>query len=497
VLNTLEIASRSPLISVIMPAFNHDRYMGEALDSVGAQALEDIELIVVDDGSDRLIEGLVLAKVPAATIIRQTNAGPSAARNAGIARARGRFIAFLDADDVWVATALQRLFKGFKDAPAVQIVQGNHRQFFVPGDVASLKDARIGPARLAFNLGAVLVRREVFLKYGMLDEDLRRGEDVDLFLRWAESGVARLIIPDTVLYYRKYKTSRHHVPIVDPREQTTQMECSWSELLHRSLARRRTSALAVGQGATCTTVAQPLAAAVAVIVTVCNGMPYLPDAIAAIRRQTLPPHEIVAVVGRSDDGTLEYLRSQPEIGVIEQSGFGPAAGRNAGLQATKCPLVAFCDHDNLWHPDKLEKQVAVLSQFSAPAACIVNFEEYSEEEFAEQNADLFWNVPTLAWTPSALLAHRDVFASVGQFDPALGLGCDTDWFRRLRQLDIPCGVAGRILLRKRRHAANLSRDPHADRAAMFKMPGKMRSELKHASERRPPSPGKPSDHGSQ
>ena len=146
VLNTLEIASRSPLITVIMPAFNHDRYMGEALDSVGAQALEDIELVVVDDGSDTLVEGLVRAKVPAATIIRQTNAGPSAARNAGIARARGRFIAFLDADDVWVATALQRLLKGFKDAPACAACHSVFCPSKEPIDILAASRVLIGQA---------------------------------------------------------------------------------------------------------------------------------------------------------------------------------------------------------------------------------------------------------------------------------------------------------------------------------------------------------------
>jgi glycosyltransferase involved in cell wall biosynthesis len=205
-------------------------------------------------------------------------------------------------------------------------------------------------------------------------------------------------------------------------------------------------------------------------------MPYLPDTVAAIRQQTLLPQEIIAVVGQSDDGTLEYLRSAPDIRVIEQSGIGLAAARNSALDAVKCPLVAFCDHDDLWHPAKLEKQVAVVGQFAAPAACIVNFEELSEPGAAVPVTDRFRDVPTLAWTPSALLAHREVFTSVGEFDPALGLGCDTDWFRRLRETDIPCGVAGGVLLRKRRHANNLSRDPQTNRAAMFKVLRKLRNE---------------------
>ena len=459
---TTRSATRQPLVSVVIPAYNQNPYIEEALDSVRAQGLEELELIVVDDGSDTPVETLVRAKVPSAVIVRQANAGPSAARNVGITYARGRFVAFLDADDLWTVTALQRLLKGFTDAPGAAVVQGNLRQFITPGDVPSIDGVWIGPPFQSFNVGALLVRREVFLDAGLFDESLRHSEDVDLFIRWAERGTARLVIPDVVLRYRKYQ-ARPGGSAVDQRR-------LWIERLHRSMARRRATAAPVGRG--------PATQPVSVALTVRNGMPFLPDAVAAIRRQTLLPHEIVAVVGASRDGTLKYLRSAADIRVIEQSGIGLAAARNVALQTVRCPLIAFCDHDDLWHPAKLEKQVAVVSQFSSPAACIVNFEEFSEIDAAKPHADPFWDVPTLAWTPSALLAHRDVFTSVGLFDPALGLGCDADWFRRLRQSGIPCGVAGRVLLRKRRHASNLSRDPRINRAAMFKMLRKTRGELK-------------------
>jgi glycosyltransferase involved in cell wall biosynthesis len=218
--------------------------------------------------------------------------------------------------------------------------------------------------------------------------------------------------------------------------------------------------------------------AVSVIVAVRNGMPYVPEAVAAIRQQTLPPMEILAVVGPSEDGTMEYLRSEHGVSVIEQSGIGLAAARNAGLQTAKHPLIAFCDHDDLWHPSKLEKQAEIISKFSGPAACIVNFEEFREDGSTTLSNELHGNVPTLAWTPSALLAHHDVFTSIGPFDPELGLGCDADWFRRFRQSNLPCGVAEDVLLRKRRHAANLSNDPETNREAMFKVIRKTRNELK-------------------
>jgi glycosyltransferase involved in cell wall biosynthesis len=473
---TAGVASRPPLVSVVIPTFNHNHYIGEALVSVLAQRVEDLELIVVDDGSDTPVEPLVRGKAPNATVVRQVNAGPSAARNAGVGRAEGSFVACLDADDLWTSGALERLLKGFRDAPGAAVVQGNVRNFLTPNDAPSFNGARIGQPFQGFSVGALLARREVLLDGGLFDESLRLSEDVDLFIRWVEQRRARLVIPDVVLHHRKYLARSQSASIakaVSPGG-TTADECRlWMERLHRSMARRRSNAtpalLQNGRAAT---------PAVSVILTVRNGMPHLQEAVAAIRQQTLSPHEIVAVVGRSNDGTLEYLRSEPGIRVLEQSDVGLAAARNAALEAAKCPLLAFCDHDDLWHPAKLEKQVAVVSQFSAPGACIVNFKEFSKADSTEPTADLLRDVPTLAWTPSALLAHREVFRAVGPFDPTLGLGCDVDWFRRLRQLDIPCGVAGRALLRKRRHASNLSHDPKTNRAAMFKMLRKARRELK-------------------
>ena len=462
---TGEIASRPPLISVVMPAYNHNNYIGVAIESIRAQELQGLELIVVDDGSDAPVDAIVREKLPNATIIRQSNVGPSAARNKGIAHARGQFVAFLDADDLWTATALKRLLKGFRDAPGVDVVQGNVRQFVAPNDAPSIDGARFGPPYQSFNVGALLVRREVLLGDGLFDENLRRSEDVDLFIRWSERKITRLVIPEVVLRYRKHEADARRggrTKVIGPSGgAAANVRSDWLKLLHRSMTRRRTDAVRELAGIR-SAQAKPSPPAVSVIVTVQNGMPYLREAVAAIRRQTLLPREIVAVVGCSEDGTPEYLRSQPDIRVIEQSGVGLGAARNAALEAVRCPLVAFCDHDDVWDPAKLEKQVAVLAQFSAPAACIVNFAEFFEKGAGIRTASLFGDIPTPGWTPSALLAHREVFESIGPFDPELGLACDADWFRRLRQSDIPCGIAGRVLLLKRRHASNLSRNPETN-----------------------------------
>jgi glycosyltransferase involved in cell wall biosynthesis len=99
---------RGPKVSVILPAFNAESTVGRALASVVAQAVPDVELIVVNDGSTDGTADVVRALCPTARIVTQPNRGVAAARNTGIANARGELIAFLDADDEWHAGKLKR-----------------------------------------------------------------------------------------------------------------------------------------------------------------------------------------------------------------------------------------------------------------------------------------------------------------------------------------------------------------------------------------------------
>ena len=104
-----------PLVSIIMPCYNGEAFLAEAVGSVLAQTFRDFELIVVDDGSTDGSADILARYVDPVRVIRQTNRGVSAARNVGIAAARGDFIAFLDADDTWESEFLDEMVKGMAD----------------------------------------------------------------------------------------------------------------------------------------------------------------------------------------------------------------------------------------------------------------------------------------------------------------------------------------------------------------------------------------------
>src|SRR4249920_2954185 len=92
-----------PLVSVVIPTYNDDRFVGEALRSVFAQTYDNIEVVVVDDGSSDDSVKVARSFGEKVRVIQQSNAGSAVARNRGMTAARGEFISFLDADDYWLA----------------------------------------------------------------------------------------------------------------------------------------------------------------------------------------------------------------------------------------------------------------------------------------------------------------------------------------------------------------------------------------------------------
>jgi glycosyltransferase involved in cell wall biosynthesis len=187
-----------PSVSVIVAAYNAERYISETLDSIFAQTFKDYEVIVVDDGSTDRTPSIV-AQYPLVTCLQQRNCGQPAARNAGIRAARGRYLAFLDADDLWLPSKLEKqvsLLSTHAEADWVYsdaIVFDSERRTVI---------CRISE-RLALHDGSVLrelllcsfipsptplIRREVFDESGLFDESpaLRIGEDWNMWLRIAE-----------------------------------------------------------------------------------------------------------------------------------------------------------------------------------------------------------------------------------------------------------------------------------------------------------------------
>jgi len=186
-----------PLVSVIIPAFNAERYIGEALASIEAQTLKDVEVLVIDDGStdmtlrvaERFTDRLDL------TILRQANAGPSAARNAGIRRARARHCAFLDADDVMLPDLLAAQSSLLDANPDMGLVLTDVMTFDDRGTIHTARWSLDKPCRgstldrlLEENFvttSAVMAPTACLREVGLFPEDRRVAEDYQLWLKLA------------------------------------------------------------------------------------------------------------------------------------------------------------------------------------------------------------------------------------------------------------------------------------------------------------------------
>ncbi len=199
------------LVSVVIPVYNMEKYVAEAIDSVLSQTFRDFEVIVVDDGSTDGSPAVLAAYGNRVRVIRQTNRGGAAATNIGIHRARGRWISWLSADDVWEPTKLERQVEIVSARPDVGMVYTDYVYVDPEGIVLSgehfpcpsTRTRRLlWLARRCFiNASSTLIRKDVFHRVGLYDETDRLTPDWDLWFRIA-LDYEIVHVPEPLVQYR-------------------------------------------------------------------------------------------------------------------------------------------------------------------------------------------------------------------------------------------------------------------------------------------------------
>jgi len=207
-----------PLVSVIIPTYNREKYVVEAIESVLAQTYQNFEIIIVDDGSTDGTEKILEPYRDRVVYIYQENQGPSVARNTGIRRATGQFIAFLDSDDLWLPEKLEVQVAYMETNPEVGLVHTGKllREERPTGPIlkewpyAELsRSGHIFPEMFlepTVSTSTVVARRECFDVAGLFDEELTRGADHHLFLRIARHFPIGYI-PRPLGVYRMHETN--------------------------------------------------------------------------------------------------------------------------------------------------------------------------------------------------------------------------------------------------------------------------------------------------
>jgi glycosyltransferase involved in cell wall biosynthesis len=192
------------LVSVIIPVFNGDRFLREAVESVLAQKHSPLEIIVVDDGSTDGTAEVARSLPETVRYLHQTNQGPAAARNRGIECAQGDLIAFADADDLWPEAKLELQLPYLINDPAIEIVLGRIQPVLL-SRIGETEAEEFGEPAFSVNLGSAIMRKSVFERVGLFDQTMRYSEDVDWFMRVREAGAAIKTIDAVTLFYRQHE----------------------------------------------------------------------------------------------------------------------------------------------------------------------------------------------------------------------------------------------------------------------------------------------------
>jgi glycosyltransferase involved in cell wall biosynthesis len=192
--------SDGALVSVVVPVYNRERYLAEALESVVAQDYRPLELVVVDDGSTDG-SSTVAARMPHVRLVSGEHRGVAAARNLGLRAASGAYIAFVDSDDVWLPGKLELQMRYLSDHPDVQGVLGVYETMLEAG-IERPAWVREAPDDRPVILVSILARVEVFDVVGTFDESYVTGEDTDWMARARDAGVVIDVLPDVVFRRR-------------------------------------------------------------------------------------------------------------------------------------------------------------------------------------------------------------------------------------------------------------------------------------------------------
>lgn len=226
------------LVSCVVPVFNGERYLEEAVRSILAQTYEPVEIIVADDGSTDGTPTVARGLGARVRYVRQPTAGPSATRNRGVATAAGEFVAFLEPDDLWHPSKLALQMALFDARPETDVCATHARNFWIPelaGEAERHEDLARSQGVPGFIVSALVVRRALFDRVGVFDTSLTYTGHTDWLLRAMDDGAVIALVPEVLTYHRM-----HHTNLT--RREAAACRAEYLRVLNMSLRRRRLAA---------------------------------------------------------------------------------------------------------------------------------------------------------------------------------------------------------------------------------------------------------------
>lgn len=470
-------------VSVIIPCFNQAYFLPDCIASLQAQTYSDWEAIIVNDGSPdntREVALKLLEGEPRLRYIEQENSGLSGARNAGIAKSRGEFIQFLDADDLILPNKLYAQISLFEDQPDLAVIYSDFA-FFNDGDTTAWMDspalfkAKYGTPDMLRSLlsgnfivvHSALTRRTEIEKLGGFDLSLGACEDYDLWLRLASLGKKFAYCDGIHALYRQHaggmasnrpRQIQHTISVLERVPNFLSINKVEIDIWNQYLAALHLDLISE------THASQPgNRPRVSVCIPTFNGASYIKECLDSVVSQSVKDMEVIIVDDQSTDATWEILQVysalHPETHMRlfrNEMNLGLVANWNRCIELARGEWIKFVFQDDWIESKCLETMLDASTLNSFIVACQRNFA--FEEGVSNSTRQDYLNFPTLSslfpgtalisakayskavvdhlavnfvGEPTAVMLHRSVFEKFGLFNPRLIQLCDFEFWTRI------------------------------------------------------------------
>ena len=452
----------NPLVSVVLPVYNGEKYLAESINCVLMQKYQPIEIIIVDDGSADATSQIAAKYSTQSRYFYQTNSGPAAARNLAIRKAKGEFIAFIDCDDLWPENKHFNQMQCFQQFPSVDIVQGLIRKIALPGKYKNdLEKRGIDYLFIYSNLGSMIMRRSIFDTIGFFNENLSFHEDTDLWLRAREADLKILIQRKEALIYRIHDTNLTTGKDI--------ISTKFLGILRKSINRRRKASGQIREVPELSFIPdflkQPQKGGidhqswkktwplVSVIVHGCENIKKTGKALESIYNQEYPSIQLLMVGKNVDRISVSNYIYIDQVKYIENNTTDLAILLNSALDSCIGQFVAFLDSDAEWTSGKLRTQIISLLKQTCETVCVGRTRHIIEPD-KKYSSDL---IDSLAFRKSigdlldTLVVHHLTFDKVGKFTTGKSGMVETDWLLRAGDMGIALRMLPDVLLHRYVH----------------------------------------------
>jgi glycosyltransferase involved in cell wall biosynthesis len=420
-----------PLVSVIIPVYNGEKHIRETLESVKSQTYDNVEIILVDDGSTddtgKIAESLVNS------YIHQENMGVASARNTGIKSSKGDYLAFIDADDKWDCEKLQKQIGFMEDNPSISYTFTKHKLFLDRGMERFpdwIRKDYEENEMTGYIPSSLIIRKEDFLKIGYFDESFKTGEDSDWFLRARDLGFKMEVIDENLLMKRVHESNLS--------SNTAMTNINLMKAVKNSIIRRKKHRISV-------------------VIPVYNGEKYIDEAIESVMNQSFKISEILVVDDGSTDNTEAVCKKYGDkITYLKQENSGAASARNLGVEKSTGIYLAFLDADDIWMEDRLRDGISEITKEDSEDIIFGMMKEFyspdTDDDF--RNKYKCRKEPFKGIHPGTMLIRKEDFLKAGYLTTKYETGEFIDWFKRAEEEGLTSKTLPSLVMRRRIHYTN-------------------------------------------